>query len=126
MHREEVVRVSPAGELHAAGLVVGVDHRQLPEEGPAAALVVAVVAVALGNDGSVDAVTLERGDKFQFKEIHKILLNKGLRDGDRYDDVVELQVFLFQLVLDVDVAASLAVVRRPAVDWGGGNFWATL
>lgn len=41
---------------------------------------------------------------------------KHSRDGDGDDDVVELEVFLLELVLDVDVAAALPVVRRPAVD----------
>jgi hypothetical protein len=40
----------------------------------------------------------------------------NLRNGDGNDDVLKFEMSLLQLVLDVDVAAALAVVRGPAVD----------
>ena len=54
MDREEVVGVSAARELHASGLVGRVYHRKLPEE--STALLVRVVAVALGHHRRVHAV----------------------------------------------------------------------
>ena len=45
---EKVVGVSAATELHAAALVVGVDHWQLPEQLPA--LLERVVAVTFGHN----------------------------------------------------------------------------
>jgi hypothetical protein len=55
--REEVVRHSVTGELHAPGFVGSVYHRKLPEKN--AALFVVVVTVTLGNDrgpGTVAAI----------------------------------------------------------------------
>jgi hypothetical protein len=113
--REEVIGVAPARKLHAAGLVGRrVYHRKLPLK-RARALVVLVVAVALGHHGRVHAVTEIGKKKGQKRDGMNEMSNS--RDGDGYDDVVELEVSLFQLVLYVDIAAALAVVGRPAVDY---------
>ena len=63
--REEVVRHSVTGKLHAAGLVGSVYHRKLPEKN--AALFVGVVAVTLGNDRSPGTVAgIQTIDTFIF------------------------------------------------------------
>ncbi len=48
---------------------------------------------------------------------------KDSRDRNTDDDVVQLQLRLLQLVLDVDVAAALSVVRWPTVDWRKRKQW---
>jgi hypothetical protein len=76
---EKVVGASGAGELHAAGLVVVVDDRQLPEQG--AALLVRVVPVALGNDRGAGAVAENARNKnnvFGSKKKTKNLSNRNV------------------------------------------------
>lgn len=60
MDGEKVVSVATTGKLHAACLVGGIYHRQLPEE--SATLLVCVVTIAISHHWSVDTMSVERNE----------------------------------------------------------------
>ena len=90
--REKVIwNASSAREVHGTRLFIGVYHRQLPDQ-LALSLVVLVVSSAFVHCWSARAV--------------------GDGDGDLY--VSQLQRFVLQLVLDIDIT-SVIVFRRPTI-----------